>query len=429
MNSRDIAVDASDRTQTGASKRAQSDWRVLPLNRLVAIIALLAAGMRIQVFSGFTTLSVITIILLPVTVPAVLAAKPARRLTFVLVASVLSGSLLAWSSSGTINEVNAIYIAIFTLSNFGIYMVVAWATSVLGMERTAVFYCVGAVLSLALDSSTIAVNPWKYGFSLPVAVIVCGFLSNRSKSLAVIGLVSLGVLGALLDSRSFFAVCVTTAGILIYGKWRGAENRKSRIESAAFLTLSVAAVYVMGSRLLIDGVFGTTNQLLTVAQASSSASLLLSARPEWMATIALMQNHPIGYGLGAVPSQGDYLTAVAGLREIGVNAGGDYYTGYMFGGHFKLHSVLADFWVNFGLVGLVCGVVIVSALLAALLREITSPDLSILCVFTSLSALWFMFFGPFLTNLPWVMFALAIAHFRRAHSAGPVGVASRNGKV
>jgi hypothetical protein len=97
---------------------------------------------------------------------------------------------------------------------------------------------------------------------------------------------------------------------------------------------------------------------------------------------------------------------------------------YMFGGQFKLHSVAADLWSHFGLVGVGLAVVIAGLLTDALTRVLSDRTGTALLVFAIALALWDLAFGPIYSNLRYITLALGLALYRRDLAEGLVGGAA-----
>ncbi|NQU36264.1 MAG: hypothetical protein HQ526_01550, partial [Actinobacteria bacterium] len=86
-----------------------------------------------------------------------------------------------------------------------------------------------------------------------------------------------------------------------------------------------------------------------------------------------------------------------------------YVDNYMFGGHIKLHSIIADLWASFGLVGLALGLLLGFVLIYSLLDRIANAMASGLVCLFAIIGIWDLAFGPIFTNLKDVMIAIAIA--------------------
>jgi hypothetical protein len=148
-----------------------------------------------------------------------------------------------------------------------------------------------------------------------------------------------------------------------------------------------------------------------------AGSLILGGRPEWQATVQLMKTFPAGFGVGAEPNSGDVTLAKQGLAGVGVPTKNGYIDHYMFGGQFKLHSVLADLWSNFGIVGLLLGGVVGLTLLLSLTSAMADRRAVALVIFLALTALWDMAFGPIYSSLPAITPALGLLLLPRDRAA------------
>ncbi len=385
------------------------------LDRQIAPLALLLMGAQLPIALGVSTMTAVVVALLPVTLPVVLSSRPGRVATLLTLLAVGNGLWLSMVSDRPINTSNAVFMAILLVSGYGLYATVLWSSRVIGTGRSAVWFCIGLLVPLVAGIITFEENAWKYGYSLPVAALVCVLFSRQRAIVQVLGVLIVGLLGAFLESRSFFAICLATVAIYLYSsrkKGTTGRSRANRLRPILVLSFTFVGIYIAGTRLFSGGYLGDGAQAVTAGQLADGRSLLVTARPEWFATFSLMEEYPWGMGIGTIPTLKDYLTAAKGLADVGIDAGGPYYTDYLFGGHFKLHSVLADLWVNFGVFGLVTGLTITGVILFGLLRETAGGRPSTLAIFASLSALWFVFFGPIMSNFAWVMFALAVAHAR-----------------
>jgi hypothetical protein len=183
------------------------------------------------------------------------------------------------------------------------------------------------------------------------------------------------------------------------------------------LAVLAYAVYRVGTALLLAGTFGYDLQQRTVLQIRGGGSLLLGGRPEWEASARLMRSFPGGFGAGAVPTSGDVTLAKQALVNVGVPAKSGYVDRYMFGGQFKLHSVAADLWSNFGLVGALLAVAVSLTILLSLTSAMADRRAGALVVFLALNALWNMAFGPLYSNLPDLTPALGLLLLPRSRAA------------
>jgi hypothetical protein len=162
------------------------------------------------------------------------------------------------------------------------------------------------------------------------------------------------------------------------------------------------------SELLLSGVAGAEVQARTAAQINQSGSLLLGGRPEWTATWTLMRAHPLGFGLGTIPSPADVQLAKQGMAVARIPTAEGYIEHYMLARRFELHSVIADLWSNFGPVGVLLGLGMVALLLTRLVVLFHRRQATALLCFLALTGTWFLSFGPLPSDLPYVALALGL---------------------
>jgi hypothetical protein len=162
------------------------------------------------------------------------------------------------------------------------------------------------------------------------------------------------------------------------------------------------------SELLVSGALGSAVQARTSQQIADSGSLLLGGRPEWTVTLALMQHAPLGLGLGTVPNATDLLVAKDAIAVAHIPTAQNYLEHYLFNGSVELHSVIADLWTNLGVVGLLLGLTILVLLVGNFVVLLGRRRAHPLACFVVVAAVWYLAFGPLLSNLPDVMLALGV---------------------
>lgn len=303
--------------------------------------------------------------------------------------------------------------------------ILIWAIRQIGLALTLIAYGIGLYGNFVLFLK-IPPTDYKYAIALPAALIVGGVLAHRPR-LLICALAALAVLGMSNGARSYAAFLAVSG--LLWAASRLMVKRSATRPWLAYLGLSAggAAIglmaYALGQTLLVDGYLGQYNQIRTVTQLRQTGTLLTSARPEWFATFGLMRDNPWGPGMGAVPDTHAVMVGLSGLNTINFR-GGTYVTQYMLGDVYELHSVIADMWANCGPVGLVGGIALFVYLFWHMLQELTSPQTNPLVIFVVLSSMWYLLFGPMLSNLPFVAFTLAVVIARRASASNPRATAS-----
>ncbi len=234
-----------------------------------------------------------------------------------------------------------------------------WARTVIPTYQVALVFGLGYLL-VALQEVPSSTNPWKYEISVPLAIVLLA-LASRAKSIAPTLARPVALQASQRRIRLFEASLGSACSRRFSCVWqrRPQSTGKGLVKLLAVLALvmvTLFALYSIGTSLLVEGYLGKENQQLSVQQIENSGSLLVGGRPEWAGTIRLMQEHPMGFGLGTLPSSQDVLAAKAGMRAIGTDTENGYVDNYMFGGHIRLHSIVADLWATFGVVGFSLGI-------------------------------------------------------------------------
>jgi len=121
-----------------------------------------------------------------------------------------------------------------------------------------------------------------------------------------------------------------------------------------------------------------------------------------------MRSRPQRFGLGEVPGCQDIETGRDGLGPTGFVPGG-YATNHMFGGQFRLHSIVADLWVSYGWAGFVFALAILGSLVGSLSRPFVASRASRSVIFAVMLAFWSIVFGPIFSNWLDVCFALGFS--------------------
>ena len=108
-----------------------------------------------------------------------------------------------------------------------------------------------------------------------------------------------------------------------------------------------------------------------------------------------------------------------GLHSVGAATEGTYVDEYMLGHRIELHSIIADLWVNFGLVGFGLGAMMVAEIFRSLLRRLAAGAVPALVTLLSLVGIWDLFFSPLASNLMHLILAVALALQYKGQSAEP----------
>lgn len=409
-------VQDDDRAVLSDDDRAAPTTADGRLSVLLAAPAVVAYGADRPIALGVTTGSVVVLGLIPVWLPAVRRYAAAVPLLVLAAVAVVCGAWLSsWSGidHGVSNR-KALETVLLVVTAFGGVGLLLWARRLLPLHQVALLYGAGALLAAGVTARE-SVNPWKYHLALPVTILVLALVSRtRSSVPTVVSLCALGLVGVVFEYRSYLGFCVLALALARYGARRRRRARVLRRRSALLLLTGLpAGLYFLVTTLLVQGYLGEVLRQRSEQQIQESGSLLAGGRPEWTATLRLMQERPLGYGFGVVPDPRDVMTGKEGLATVGVPTNNGYVDNYMFGGQFKLHSVIADFWSTMGLVGLVLAVVVFVLLLNRLALSLTSRAVALLA-FLLLNSLWDLAFGPLFSDLPTIALALGLSLPERA---------------
>jgi hypothetical protein len=399
-----------------------------PYARATAIlvyVVLMVVGYDLHVGYGASASLLLAILLFPLWIREYRQYSMASAIGVLAVVGAMAG---IWLSAGASAD-HAIDSYIRTssithlLSGVGAMALILWARTLMPLNRVIFFYGLGALANPFLHHTL----SWKFDLAVPTTYVVLGLVEQyRSRLVPAVAVLGLGAIGVVADGRSFAGFCVLAATLTILQirpdrDRAGTERPKGRLARwfpAIIVVGVVLAGYFIATSLLTGGYLGTTLQDRSQAQVDATGSLILGGRPEWAATRELMMMRPLGYGAGVVPSWTDLTAGTAGLAKINVDTGG-YANNYMFGGQFRLHSVLADLWVSFGPVGFALGLLIIGALIRSLSFLIAERRAATSVIFACSLGVWYMLFGPIYSNWLDVCAALGFALMLKGETRRP----------
>lgn len=388
-----------------------NDRRSVEIAAVTAIAAAFLLGFdRNLVAAGLTTGTVVVIALLPVWASSLRDFRFARGLVLLASIALLTGALLHLLNDGRAFKMSlAIEVGLLFVTGIGGLGLLLWARTIVPLHWIVIAFSAGYLVRVlpAIPSSD---NPWKYQLAIPVTFLLLAF-ATRAKGVgpSLIVLAAIGLISIAFDSRSYLGFCLLAFVLVLWQmRQRTIDRPPSKLGTVALLMVAVTALYLIASTLLVEGYLGKAAQARTVEQIQTSGSLLTSGRPEWTGTIELMARNPIGFGLGTVPNSDDVWAAKAGMVAAGVDPDDGYVQVYMFGGHIKLHSIAADMWASFGLVGLATAICMIVIMGYSFLDRLGARSANGLICMAAIIGIWDMLFGPIYSNLPDVMLALAI---------------------
>jgi hypothetical protein len=386
------------------------------ISRVLAVGALVLIASRFEIAQGITAGHVATVVLLPIWWPALRRFWGARPLVVVGLIAVASGLWLASLSSadhavtpGVLVEDTALLVGLV----LGVG-VIAWARTLLKDWQVGLWFGLGLVLAISPGTGQYDVNPWKFGFALPVAIVVLALAARRGwRVVEVLALLALAGASAVNDARSGFALLGLAAVITAVqvGRRRPGRRRNPLLTVVVIAALGLA-VYNVGLSLVLEGALGEGTQERSLEQIERSGSVFLGGRPELAATLALMAERPVGLGPGVGATLSEILAAKTGMAAINYDPNNGYVERYMFGARTELHSVFGDLWVTFGIPGLALAAMLLLLLLRSLAIGVATKSASALLVYASCVSLWNFFFGPLSTSVPVLLLAIGLGLHR-----------------
>jgi hypothetical protein len=254
------------------------------------------------------------------------------------------------------------------------------------------------------------VNPWKFALAVPIAVILLSLAeAGQRRGLQFVILLALAAASAAFDSRSFFAEFLLAA-VLVAWQWipKSRTRRASALRVLALLAVVGLVLYNVGISLLVNGVLGEGAQARSVEQIDRAGNILLGARPEAGASIALFLYRPLGFGAGALANDSDIDAAKAGMRALNYDPDNGYVENFLFGQKFELHSMLGDLWAYAGLIGIALGLLSAVLLVMIVTKGVAHRAIGGLVLFLAVQSLWNTFFNPLYSSGPVLALALGL---------------------
>lgn len=335
--------------------------------------------------------------------------KFGRAMICCAVLCLISGLWLSWYTAGEHTVVRSTFLGAvgLFLGLFVTVMVLLWARRIFPIWVLGFVYGVGMLSSIS-SSGLAQENLWKYALAMPLTLIslslAAGIRARYQQSGLAAEVLVLGTLATLAlvhDGRSMFGTLLVVTALV---GWQllpeGRNLREAMLRSVVSLGLLIVGIYQMGTAMALDGLLGQAAQERSVMQLEMSGSLLVGGRPEMLASLYLMANRPMGYGLGIQPELSDIRVAKEGMASIGYNPDNGYVERFMFGSQFELHSTAADLWVTMGLPGLLVALIIAVACVLWILHGVASRSGSALVLFLAVYTLWNLAFSPLYSALP-----------------------------
>lgn len=387
---------------------------------LLAALAAFGAGIRVHLPASLTPAVLVGLVLIPVWVSSLKRYAWARTLMSVAVLAMANGLLLSLLAANTQHiDVRELLATLFlVMSIFMSLGILLWTRTIIGLVPSIVLFMGATALTITRSNAQVMINAWKFGYGLPVSILILALAwSTRKLWVELAALAALAVMGMLNDSRSYFAMLLVAAVVIIWQRLSNHLAPRSLTVSTVGLVAGAGLIYVVASRLTSAGLLGAAAAARTEMQIQQSGSLLLGGRPEAAATVALLRDRPWGYGLGRMPNWHDVNVAKTGMARLGYDPNNGYVERYMFGSGFEVHSLIGNFWIYMGIPGLLLILMMCVLVSVSLLRNIRDTQASGLEVFLVVNFLWNVAFSPLFFSVPATAATLATLIWLRSDRA------------
>lgn len=393
-------------------------WRVVEAFFALAIVAII--GTRFVLTRQITLGYLPALFLMPLWFPMIRRIRVARVGFAIALVAVGGGILLAVVNGSTHRHstMEALSSIIELLGVLASAAFILWAMKRVSVPAVVCAYALGVVISAVRSGPLFQENPWRYGFAAPVMIFALGLVAFRGVRWESLVLVLLAVLNAFAGARSATGIIIMATIVLWFWTVRARRQvfsgRRRVVSTVIGLGLLGVAIYYLAQAAALEGFLGQFAQTRTELQLQQSGGggLVVAARPEIAATVALMLANPWGYGVGVLPSLHDIQIARDGMYAIGYDPLNGYVDHYMFGSGWALHSNIGNLWAVFGLPGFAFALYIAWMALAVLARGASRRAPNALLTALSLFAVWGVVFEPFLSSLPLLTIFISLAWLR-----------------
>jgi O-antigen ligase len=392
------------------------------LARICAAAALVTMGIPSPVAKMLTLGLLLSGFLIPIWIRPWLRETAARWLSSVALLAIVAGLLLALNVINEpgvqVDERWAIIQIVTPMLIVGEAATIFWAVTQLGAKWTLAFWSIGQLAAMPLTSDSFFENAWKYGWSLPLSVLLILALGRKWNAWAVV--LAIVCISALFSTRSWVLITIVAFIAVILGRVSPVSQQSfnfSVLKRAAFLVVTALLISRMLVYLAVQGTLGTAIQSRTQKQLNLSSHLILAGRAEWQSAWALFREHPWGYGVGVKPGSRDLQIA---LSPVHVDPTVRNTTGIAQSfreGVMDFHSVFWSSWSHYGFMGMAFVLLIVilyGRTLAAISSWRADIRIKLSVAILLVSAMWDCFFSPLRISVQALSIALAIYGFRAA---------------
>lgn len=392
-----------------------------PPTTVVALVCVALVGTAEPVVQSLNVGTLAAIALVPLWWGATRAFHDLRGLLWLALGCALVGAWLTELASVDHDTSGGMLVnAVFVLLNAVLgAVVVAWGRTRASDPAVAVAFGIGMVLGIN-TGGRFAENPWRFGFSVPLIVLLLGlaWMAGRGLLQVVLTLALAGV-SAASGGRSTSAMLVLAAVVTVQQLvGRDRTGAVSRFRAVVLVGGLVVALYYLGQAAILDGYLGKDAQERTQEQIALSGSLIAGARPEIGATTALVEHRPYGFGAGTFPNTSDLLAAKAGMAELRYDPDNGYVERYMFGSGIELHSTAADLWAAYGVLGAALAVAVLWVVLRGYTEAFSTHAASALLTYLAIRTVWNLLFSPLTSSVTLLALAVGLLLVRRAPRPG-----------
>ena len=392
------------------SPEGREGWAVVTTG--LAMLCLVLTGMRHDLYFGLTAGLALAVAFLPLWVPWVRSSRWVAWVT--ALAGVAAGWgvwLTVWHSDSRGVSTVALFEAVFVVLGLACGVGSAlWARSRASLPMVGAAFGIGLLLGINPSGGMFSENLWRFGFALPVTVIVLAVVTRwRSRLIDVVAVLALAGFSAVNGGRSSSAILLLVALLVLWQSWgKPASSGLAALRTVVLFGTLALGTYLSVQAAILEGALGESAQDRTELQLATSGTLITGGRPEIGATAALMSASPGGFGGGSVPSMSDVLVAKSGMAALGYEPNNGYVENYLFGSGFELHSVIGDFWAWYGIPGLVLVVLLAVFFVTRLSVLATARSASALVLFLGIKAMWDLMFSPAETSLTTLVLGVAL---------------------
>ncbi len=379
---------------------------------MLAAVGTVLIAARINVWSLLTLGDLVALAAIPLWIGTLRRFGSARLIFGLGVLTIPVGAFLTALSStdhvvrsGTLSA--GLTLMVGMLAGLGFLL---WARLRMKTSTLVILYGIGQLIGISSAGGLFASNPWKFGFSVPVTVIILGVtLAARRRGAELAAILALTTISAFTDARSSFAILLCTAALAAWQlRPSGPHRRASATRAVLGLVAIVVVVYNLGQALILSGLLGVATQQRSLRQLDEAGSLILGGRPEIAATLALIRDNVIGFGTGIVPNYHDVVVVKEAMSRLNYDPNNGYVENHMLGNGFALHSIFGDLWAQAGLVGLLFVLVLVIVIVSRLGQLITTKAATGIVLYLAIRSLWNIVFAPWYSSISLMVLLLAL---------------------